>query len=176
MYIETERLVLRPFEAADIPALATLLRDDRIGQTYMLPDFKNEAQAAALADRLRELSLDSSRVVAGICLAGNLIGFLNDVEIQNGSIELGYVIDPAHWGRGYATEALKGVIAYLLASGFREVVAGAFAENTPSIRVMVKAGMKRLDKEDEIRYRGRVHRCVYYAADSGKCTNPPADR
>ena len=163
MYLETERLVLRPFEEKDCPALARLLRNNQIKQTYMLPDFENEAQAMGLANRLRELSLDPGRYVSGIYREDMLVGFFNDVEIKNGAIELGYVVDPAHWGRGYATEMLKAVAAWLLSSGFCQVVTGAFEENAASIRVMVKAGMTRLEKTDEIDYRGRTHRCVYYA-------------
>ena len=165
MYLETERLVLKPFAEADDPALAELLRDSQIKQTYMLPDFENEAQSMGLAERLRKLSMDSGRYVAGIYRDGTLVGFFNDVEMENGTIELGYVVGPAYWGRGYATEMLKAVAAYLLASGFREVVAGAFEENAASIRVMVKAGMRKLEKIDEIEYRGRKHRCVYYVMD-----------
>ena len=165
MYLETERLVLRPFEETDCPALAVLLRNDRIKQTYMLPDFENEAQAMSLAKRLLELSLDPGRYVAGIYREGTLVGFFNDVEIENGTVELGYVVDPAHWGRGYATEMLKAAAAYLLSSGFCQVVTGAFEENTASIRVMVKAGMTKLEKTDEIDYRGKIHRCVYYAME-----------
>lgn len=163
MYIETKCLVLKPFSEADDKVLAALLRDEQIKKTYMLPDFENEEQAMGLARRLRELSLDKSRCVAGIYLNRELIGFFNDVEIKDGTMELGYVVAPNHWGRGYATEMLTALLEHLLGSGCREVITGAFEENTASIRVMEKAGMTRLDKEDRIEYRGREHRCVYYA-------------
>ena len=41
--------------------------------------------------------------------------------------------------------------------------AGAFAENLSSIRVMEKCGMQKLAKRADIEYRGKLHRCVYYA-------------
>lgn len=164
MYLKTKRLVLKPFSESSDSALGVMLRSDRIKQTYMLPDFENEQQCMGLVRRLRELSMDDSRFVAGIYLEDELIGFLNDVEIQDGSIELGYVIAPEHWNRGYATETLKAVCAFLLRRGFREVITGAFAENAASIRVMEKAGMTRQKREDTVEYRGKAHRCVYYAA------------
>jgi len=163
MYIKTDRLVLQPFFESDDRALAALLRDGQIKKTYMLPDFENEEQALNLARRLRALSQDESRCVAGIYLNQELIGFFNDVEICDGTMELGYVIAPAHWGRGYATEMLRALLDELPRSGYREIITGAFAENPASIRVMEKAGMSRLEREDLIEYRGRQHRCVYYA-------------
>lgn len=166
MYTKTARLDIKPFSDEDIPALMELLLDGEIKRTYMLPDFESEEQCRHLAARLGALSLDQSRCVAGIYLDNLLIGFLNDVEITGGRIELGYVIGPKHWGRGYATEALAGVMDCLFENGFREVVAGAFADNAASIRVMEKAGMAKLEQEDQIEYRGVLYRCVYYSKEN----------
>jgi len=54
----------------------------------------------------------------------------------------------------------------MFARGFSEVLAGAFEENLASMRIMEKSGMTRIEKTDEIEYRGKVHQCVYY---SKKC-------
>ena len=129
----------------------------------MLPDFGKKEDATPLFRRLMALSQDETHFVRGIWAEGQLVGFLNDVEIENGTIELGYVIHPAHHGKGYATEALRLAIRALFHRGFREVTAGAFAENPASLRVMEKAGMVRLSKTDKIEYRGKVHQCIYYS-------------
>lgn len=164
MYIETERLILKPFSDEDDMALAALLCSDEIGRTYMLPVFENEEQCMKLVRRFRELSGDDGRCVAGIYRDGQLIGFVNDVEMRADTVEMGYVIAPDHWGRGYAAEALRGLIGHLRGRGFREVITGAFEENAASIRVMEKAGMVKIEKTDAVEYRGRVHNCVYYVA------------
>ena len=163
MYIRTERLTIRPLCEGDDAALSVMLRDGQIKKTYMLPDFEDEQQCMKLVRRLRELSADDSRFVAGICRGEELIGFLNDVETRDGSVEMGYFVDPAHWNRGYATEALKAVIAHLQKTGFRQVRTGAFEENIASIRVMEKAGMTRLEETEIIEYRGKRHTCVLFA-------------
>lgn len=106
--------------------------------------------------------------VRGICAEDRLVGFLNDVSMEGGSVELGYVVHPAYQGRGYATAALKAAIAELFRMGFREVVAGAFSDNAASLRVMQKAGMTLTDKTEEIEYRGARHRCVCYSIAFGK--------
>ena len=54
------------------------------------------------------------------------------------------------------------MIDYLKEHGFATVTAGAFEQNVASLRVMQKCGMVRLEKTDEIEYRGRVHTCIYY--------------
>jgi len=140
-----------------------LLTSEQIRQTYMLPDFESREAAIPLFRRLCALSREEGRFVRGIYADGTLVGFLNDVEITGRTMELGYVIHPSHWNKGYATAALKLATDQLLAAGYQEVIAGAFEENTASLRVMEKVGMTRMEKTDEIEYRGRVHRCIYYS-------------
>lgn len=158
-------MVLRPIFETDQPAFLELLTDETIKQTYMLPDFPRKEDAIPLFLRLAALSRDASRFVRAICVNGTVVGFLNDVEIIDDTIELGYVIHPCHQNRGFATAALKLAIRELFALGYRAVVAGAFSENRASLRVMEKAGMEKLSKRDTIEYRGNVHTCVYYCTE-----------
>ena len=152
---------LRPLTEKDEAALLELLTDNQIKQTYMLPDFAAKEDAIPLAKRLMALSQDETRFLRGMDADGVLVGYLNDVEMVDGAIELGYLVHPRHWGKGYATDALKLAIEDLFRKGFREVVCGAFEENPASLRCMEKAGMQRIDKVDMIDYRGKVHRCLY---------------
>ena len=128
----------------------------------MLPDFPSREDAVPLFQRLVYLSGDSRRFVRGIYADETLVGFLNDVEIENGAIELGYVIHPRFQGNGYATEALGIAIGELFRLGFQAVITGAFRQNAASIRVMEKNGMTRTEKTEPIDYRGKTHICVYY--------------
>lgn len=143
--------------------MGKLLTDRQIAKTYMLPDCETEEEIHRMFLRFVDLSRQDGRYVAGIYLEGELIGFLNDVENNGSRIELGYVIRPDFWGRGYATQALRGAINDLFCRGYEEVVAGAFLENPASIRVMMKSGMNKLPLEEDIDYRGETHHCVYYS-------------
>lgn len=163
MRYRTQRLEMRPFEEKDRENMIDLFMDCVVKQTYMLPDFVSREAAGKLFDRLLDLSQKEDRYVAAICLDGVCIGILSETEISGESIELGYALLPQYQNCGYCTEALAGAIQWLQDRGVREVVAGAFEENLASIRVMEKCGMERLDKTDEIEYRGKVHRCVYSA-------------
>lgn len=163
---------IRPITLRDQASMLALLTNDTIKQTYMLPDFERKEDAIPLFRRLMDLSLDSAHFVRVMDENGEVVGFLNDVEIQNGTIELGYVVHPDHWGKGCATAALKQAIAELFSQGYTELTAGAFAENPASLRVMEKAGMERIHKTDEIEYRGKVHSCVYYAISALRLVTP----
>lgn len=160
--IRTPRLVLRPFREEDAPAMTALLLSPEISKTYMLPDLTDPAAAGRLFIRLLMLSHQAEHFIYGIFLKDALIGFLNDVQIMEDSIELGYVIAPDHWNRGYATETLRACIDALFALGFSRVMAGYFYENDASRRVMEKSGMHPAWRTEEIEYRGEVRRCIYF--------------
>ena len=153
---------LASLRAADLETMLDILTNDCVKQTYMLPDFPSREDAVPLFQRLVYLSGDSRRFVRGIYADETLVGFLNDVEIENGAIELGYVIHPRFQGNGYATEALGIAFGELFRLGFQAVITGAFRQNAASIRVMEKNGMTRIEKTEPIEYRGKTHICVYY--------------
>ena len=162
--IYTERLVLRSFCDNDRNDLISIVTNDCVKKTYMLPDFPTPQDAEPLFQRLKTLSVDSKRFVFAIALNDCVIGFMNDVEMKDGKIEVGYVIHPDYHNKGYATEALKALIQHLFCCGFHTVTAGYFEENIASKRVMEKAGMVKSDFEEDLEYRGQTHHCLYFEA------------
>ena len=160
--METNQITLRSFRPEDQAQMLEILTSNLVNQTYMLPDFEKKEDAIPLFNKLMTRSNDSSRFVRCIDLDGTAIGFLNDVEIKDGSIELGYVIHPEFHNKGYMTRALKLAISALFDLGYKRVVCGAFEQNKANQRVMEKAGMLRISFTEEIEYRGNTHVCVYY--------------
>ncbi|MBR5144517.1 MAG: GNAT family N-acetyltransferase [Clostridia bacterium] len=160
--IKTERLILRSMCDTDCDDVCSLLTNKQIAKTYMLPDFKSREEEIKLFNLLMSLSKESDRFVYGIDLGGRIIGFINDVEIIDSTIELGFVINPEYHNCGYATETLTHAIDTLHDMGYDTVKTGAFECNLASQRVMEKAGMQRLDSTEEIEYRGVVHRCIMF--------------
>ncbi len=78
--------------------------------------------------------------------SGDVIGeiFVDSFSERNGWCEVDYKIGPPFWGRGYAPDALRSVIPFLLDQvGFHRVQAKCSVRNTASERVMQKAGMHR---------------------------------
>ena len=162
--IHTKRLVLKQMEDQDKAGMLQILTDSQIKKTYMIPDYESEEQVINLFERIKAYTQKEERIDCGIYLEDKIIGFANTVEIKDKTIELGYVIYPTYWNQGYATEMLTALIQRLFEMGFEEVLTGAFEENAASQRVMQKSGMSLLDMQDEIEYRGKVHKCVYYSA------------
>ena len=162
--ITTPRLTLRPFRKGDEADTTVIMRSDRVNPTYMLPDL-DEAGAKKLFARFVEMSAKEDRFVAAVCLEDRVIGWLNDTEVCGDSMELGWVIHPDYWGKGYATEAVRAAVKALHGEGFRCVYAGAFTENPASLRVMQKAGMTLMDKTEDLEYRGKTHHCIFYASE-----------
>jgi RimJ/RimL family protein N-acetyltransferase len=71
-----------------------------------------------------------------------LIGALGlEFHPKHNRAEVGYWIGREFWGQGYATEALKAVIAYGFSRGLHRIWAEHFAHNPASGRVLQKAGM-----------------------------------
>lgn len=87
---------------------------------------------------------------------GRLVGDvgLALAEDEHGVIRVGYTIAPAFQGLGYATEAIRALVAYAFDTLGADVVrAHANAENDPSIRVAEKAGMRlveRIERRDGV--------------------------
>lgn len=160
--IKTERLTLRALTASDADDVIAILRSNKVKLTYMLPDFPTKEAALKLFERLHTLSRSAEHLVLGLCLDDKIIGFLNDTEIKDGMIEVGYALHHDYWNHGYATEALRAVIDELFRLGFTTVRAGYFEENPASGRVMEKSGMHRIEHTDTIEYRDKNHRCIYY--------------
>jgi RimJ/RimL family protein N-acetyltransferase len=61
---------------------------------------------------------------------------------ESDGLEMGYWIARDHWGRGYATEAGRGVLEIARALGHKRVLAGHYVDNPASGRVLRKLGFR----------------------------------
>jgi [ribosomal protein S5]-alanine N-acetyltransferase len=72
------------------------------------------------------------------------IGFMGGPD-QEEVVEVGYSIIPEYRNQGYATEMARGLIAWAFQeNGIKVVTAACLDDNTGSIKVLEKAGMRRL--------------------------------
>lgn len=173
--IETPRLLLRDHTAADLPSHHALLRDSRA--MYYLPDLETRTLAQSQANLLFSMAeIDQSdRVHVFLRIetqAGEHVGEMGytvtDIT-ENGKIaDMGYFTRPACWGRGYATEAARALIAYAFArGGVARLRAGCCADNRASERVMIKCGMTRdAYLPAHTRLRGQIRDRVTYYIDN----------
>lgn len=75
-------------------------------------------------------------------------------ELDKKITEVGFSIGTKYQGNGYATEALKEIIKYLLVECELDIVkGGCYTTNLKSAKTMLKAGMKEIDtNNNDIRY------------------------
>lgn len=66
-------------------------------------------------------------------------------------VEIGYGMLPAFQNKGYATEAVTGLIKWAFSSGkVQKVTAECSKTNVPSIKVLEKLGMKQISVQGEM--------------------------
>ena len=72
-----------------------------------------------------------------------LLGMIT-TRVDDEKWELGYVLAPSYWGRGYMTEVVKKIVDWVLKQQeIYRVWSVCDVDNRASARVMEKAGMKR---------------------------------
>lgn len=73
-----------------------------------------------------------------------------DYDPAEQSVEIGFSIERASWGQGFAGEALKAVTTYLMGSEkIRRITSWSADRNIGSIKVLERAGFKRVSIEPE---------------------------
>lgn len=146
--IQTARLTLRPFTAEDAPAVYEYARHREVAATTAtIPHPYSLEDAASWIERVQEHAAKGDVFNFGIALraSGQIIGAIDlRLEPENRAADLGYAIHPAHWNRGYVTEAARAVVEHgFEALNLNRIHAHHFAANPASGRIMEKIGMKR---------------------------------
>lgn len=148
MFVRTERLLLRPGWSQDAPALFEAIGDERIVRNLATAPwpYRPEDAEAWLATE-RRASEPSLLVFRCMDAAPELIGAVGFGRRPTGELEFGYWIARRHWGRGYATEAGRAVLATARHGlRLRRLVAGHFLDNPASGRVLEKLGFRSVGK------------------------------
>ena len=146
--LETERLRLRRFTPADLEALVALHGDAEVMRYVTGTPTAPEVVARTVLPRF--LRHDPCRPALGVWAAEELEtgAFVGRFSLKrrpgagNLEAELGYRLARAAWGRGYATEGARALLARAFALGVRRVVATVYEENLASQRVLEKLGMR----------------------------------
>jgi RimJ/RimL family protein N-acetyltransferase len=146
----TERLQFRPATPEDLEALGAIQNLPEVA--YWLPSAPG-SQADYLLRMGREgllprtLVLERDGAVIGELYLHLRAGWAQRevADRATGSeADIGWGLHPAQQGHGYATEAARELVRLCFEDlGVRRVVAGAFADNAASVRVMERLGMRR---------------------------------
>jgi RimJ/RimL family protein N-acetyltransferase len=147
--IETERLRLRPYEHGDMDAFVAMHSHPDVSRYLYWGVRSREELEDVLAGKIERARLerpgDGVDVAVFIKGSGAFAGSVSlQVDSEHHQGELGFIIDPAQHGNGYATEAARA----LLRVAFEELrlhrVYGRLdARNRASARVLERLGMRR---------------------------------
>ena len=146
----TPRLAIRPFMREDTEPLWQVRRKDSVATWIYSTATDYDAFAVMMADPPRmakTLVIELDGVVIGDLMIApeDAWGQFEVADRAKGTqAELGWVIDPALEGHGYATEAVRELIRLCFEDlGMRRVIAQCFAANEASWRLMERVGMRR---------------------------------
>lgn len=154
--LRTARLVLTPFVPGDAPAVARCLAVEEVARgTLTIPHPYPPELAAAWLARHAAWYADGKQVIWALRRGEDLVGAMGlHVVPAHRRAEVGYWIARHAWSEGFATEALRAVIACGFDTfGLHRIDAQHYVENPASGRVMRKVGMRH-----EGRLRGVVFR------------------
>jgi [ribosomal protein S5]-alanine N-acetyltransferase len=143
--LETNRLHLREIKPEDAQSIYDCFSKDEVTQYYGQETLTTLEQAQQFVAFFEKNYQEKRGIRWGIQIKGEstLIGTIgfNAWSPKNKRAEIGYELHPAHWRKGYATEAVSKVISY----GFEELAltrigAVVFTDNKPSNDLLVKLG------------------------------------
>lgn len=152
--LRTARLVLRRWRESDLAPFRRMNADPEVMRFFAGP--QDAEQSDATARRLMNFAEAAGIGPWAVELPGeaSFIGFVGCWPTRPQlpfapAIEVGWRLDRAFWGRGYAPESARAALVDAFGrAGIPEVVACTAAANAPSRQVMAKLGMSHDPAED----------------------------
>lgn len=148
--LETDRLILRPFNLNDLDDFFEYAKVDGVGEMAGWHHHKNKEETLDILKRF----IEHDKVFAVVLKENNkVIGSLGVEEYSledkftefNGYLgrEIGYVLSKDYWGKGIMPEAVNRVIDYLFDElDLDFLTCGYYDFNNQSKRVQEKCGFK----------------------------------
>lgn len=167
--LETPRLWLRWPRAADAPSIRRIVGKDEVArQTALIPHPypAGAAEAYILAARAGNAEGRAIELALTLKTTREVIGQIH-ARTDAGEIEVGYLVSPEHWDRGYASEALAALVDIVFALTFApRIGARVLADNHASAHVLEKQGFMAIGEEIvELPLRGGAKRRRRYVLE-----------
>ena len=170
MELTTQRLRLREFREDDWLAVLAYQSDPLYLRYYEWTERTPEDVRAFVGwqiDNQRRQPRTQYQLAITLRDSGEFIGNCGVRLTAAGSHEadMGYELSPAHWGRGYATEAGRAILDFGFGQlGVHRIWAHAIADNAGSANVLTKLGMQLEGRlRDKEFFKGRYWDTLIYA-------------
>ncbi len=158
----TDRLVIRDHRPEDLEAYHALLSNPTVMFRHSAVSQNMEQSRQRLMQAIEQIDLPE-RWLYYFCIEDRFtsafigeIGYGVKAFTTFGKlVEVGYFVDEKCWGKGYTTEALRGVIRFAFEeNGVYRIGAGCLKENTASERVLQKCGFTQEAELKEYQWHG----------------------
>jgi RimJ/RimL family protein N-acetyltransferase len=144
---ETPRLLIRRFEAGDLPTLLAYRNDPDVARYQSWETMSEQEGRSLIAEQRTEepgAPMSWFQFAFALKSTGELIG---DAMLHVGGDtrlgEIGYTLATAHQKQGFAQEAMRAIIAYAFATlQLHRIHAVLDVRNTPSARLLERLGMR----------------------------------
>ncbi len=137
--IKTERLTLRPLLDSDAGNISLFVGDKRVAMNLAVVPYPYP-EGAAESYIAYSRAPETSETIWGMDKDGALIGMISISSKEDGIGNIGYWLAPQLWGGGLMSEALKAVVDYARAQGFKRLFASVHQGNEGSAKVLMKNG------------------------------------
>lgn len=160
--IETERLILRPYETRDVERILDIHSRLEVIRWLSNPPYTpmadlDEAHAwiarwAGVHEQNPRLGGWAIEVRATGVVAGTVL--LAELPQGDGRVQIGWHLHPDSAGHGYATEAAAEILALGFELGLPEIWVDMYPDNAPSAAVAMRLGIPDLGVRDDPWYGG----------------------
>ena len=145
--LDAERVRLRHPRPTDADAVFAIFGDDRAMRYWSHEAFERRDEAEQYLRDIDKGFADRSFCQWAITKRDHdeLIGTvtLTGWDARNRRMELGYMLSPAHWGKGYATEAVRAVLTFAFEEmNVHRVEAELDPRNPASARLLERLGFR----------------------------------
>ena len=167
--IETERLILREYQKTDWEAVHSYGQQADI-LIYEAWGPNSEADTKAFIEKVIIDSKKQPRMAFELCITlksnGKLIGGcgfrIHKENLNKG--DFGYIIHPDYWNKGFATEAAKALLYFMVKNkDIKKIEATCDRLNIASQRVLKKCGLQNVGVvKQDFEMKGRLRDTYFF--------------
>lgn len=145
--MQTDRILLRPWQESDAEALYRYASDPDVGLRAGWPPHKSVEESL---DVIRNIFLNDTNWAIVLRATGELIGAMGympqcglNLPAREGEPMVGYWVGKPYWNQGICTEALQLMIAHIRRNtNYTSLISSHYVDNPASGRVMEKCGFR----------------------------------
>ena len=171
--LETDRLLLREWNEADLADLFEYAKVDGVGQMAGWNPHTSSQESKTILEMFIQgkmtfaLELKENHKVIGSLGLETLSLSLGDEYENLAGREIGYVLSKDYWGKGLMPEAVNSVIQFCFEKeNYDYLMCSHSVINSQSKKVIEKSGFRFVKENTQITRNGHEHISLYYVLDN----------